>query len=293
MPRTSRRVSSADIYHVIIRGSGKQIIFEDDEDRLLFLKLVDRYLKELGGTVFAWALMSDHVHVVIRLPLERIATLMKKLGASYFANFNKKTGRSGKVLQGRFFSEAINTDEYLMTCVRYVHQNPEKAGICSMEECAWSSYRDYAGESLCHSPLETESEFVLGVFGGLEGFMGFHAGRNYAVPCIDVGKTHSRMTDDEALIYAKSLVGEYEFQHIREFEKPKRNSILRQLKENRLSLRQIGRLPVLARTSSETHNTKGTYPFVSTQRGTSLLCYICTREKAEKRLTSAIMVSSA
>lgn len=242
MPRTSRGVSSADIYHVIIRGSGKQIIFEDDDDRRLFLRLLDRYLKELGGAVFAWALMNDHVHMVIRLPLDLIAALMKKLGATYFANFNKKTGRSGKVLQGRFFSEAINTDEYLMTCVRYVHQNPEKAGICPMEGCAWSSYRDYAGAPLCHFPLATETEFVLGIFGDLEGFMRFHVDRNYAVPCIDVGKTHSRTTDDEALIFARSLVGEYDFQHIREFEKPKRNSILRQLKENRLSLRQIGRL---------------------------------------------------
>lgn len=237
-----RSISSIDIYHIIFRGSGKQIIFEDNDDRLLFLRLLNKYVKELDGEVYAWTLMSDHVHIVLHMPLGDIAILMKKIGATYFRNFNDKSNRSGHVLQDRYHSEAINTDEYLMTCVRYVHQNIEKASVCKMEEYEWSSHRDYVGVRYGSSPLDTETDFVLAVFEGIENYAIFHSQRNYAVPCIDVGKSGKRMTDDEALIYAKSLLGDEVFYHLKEMDKPIRDSKLRLLKEHNLTGRQIGRL---------------------------------------------------
>lgn len=242
MASVIRSVSSENIYHFIIRGSAKQMIFEDDSDRNLFLCLVNKYLHELGGVVYAWILMSDHVHMIVRMPLADIATLMKKLGATYFANFNKRTGRSGPVIQGRFHSEAINTNDYLMTCIRYIHQNLEKAGGSRMEETKWSSYADYASANGPLLPLETETGFPLAVFEGLENFKAFHSLRDYAVPCIDVGKTRSRMTDEEAIVYVKSLIGEETLHHIKEFDIPKRNALLATLKKHNISIRQAARL---------------------------------------------------
>lgn len=243
MSRTSRTVSSADIYHIIIRGSGKQIIFEDDSDRFLFLRLLGKYFEELGGELFAWILMSNHVHVIARMPLEDVATLMRKLGATYFSRFNKKNEHVGPVLQGRYKSEAINTDEYLMTCVRYVHQNIEKAGSGKMEEYPWSSYCLYTRSDSTCSFLQTETDFVLAVFGGIENFKGFHAVRDYAVDCIDIEKSGSRMSDDEALIVARSLLGEDAMSHVKELDVPQRDTAIRMLKEKgRLSIRQVARL---------------------------------------------------
>lgn len=247
MPTIYRTISSTDTYHVVFRGSGKQIIFETDDDRVLFLKLLNRYLQELGGRVFAWILMSDHVHMVLRLSLADIATLMEKLGATYFRQYNKSSERSGRVLQGAFFSEAINTDEYLMTCIRYVHQNIEKARVCKMEEYRWSSYRDYVGNRAGPSLVETETAFVLAVFDGLDCFAGFHSEREYAVSCIDIGKTRKRMNDDEALVFAKSLLGEDAVPRLRELDKPVRDGKLRELRDGGLSIRQIERLTGIGR----------------------------------------------
>lgn len=241
MTRAPRSISSANVYHIIFRGAGKQIVFEDNSDRRFFLRLLDKYVKELQGELYAWILMSDHVHLILHMPLESIATLMKKLGATYFRHFNDKTGSCGHVLQGRYHSEAISSDEYLMTCVRYVHQNIEKAGVCPMGDYEWSSYRCYTG--MCHCPLvETHTDFVLEVFDGLDGFLRFHEAREYAVPCIDIGKTGVRMTDDEAVMFAKSLLGEHDFRHLKELEKTERNARLRMLKSEGLGVRQIGRL---------------------------------------------------
>lgn len=237
-----RKISSADIYHIIIRGSGKQIIFEDDDDRRLFLRLANKYIKELEGEALAWILMSNHVHMILHMKLEAIATLMCKMGATYFVNFNKKTGRTGYVLQDRFHSEPINTDGYLMTCVRYVHQNIEKAGVCEMENYPWSSYGSYLGTDSNSLLLETGTDFVLAIFEGADNFTAFHATRDFGARCIDVGKTGKRMTDEEALIVAKSLLGETAFCHLKKLEKPGRDPLLQLLKENGLSSYQIGRL---------------------------------------------------
>lgn len=247
MARTARLISSADIYHVVIRGSGRRIIFEEDDDRLLFLRLLGKYLTELGGEVFAWTLMSNHVHMVVHMPLSSIALLMKKLGATYFTNFNTKACRSGHVLQDRFHSEAIDSDEYLMTCIRYVHQNIEKAGACSMETYEWSSYGAYVGNAAETGGLMTKTDFVLAVFGGVEEFKRFHSFRNYAVPCIDIGKTRVRMSDDEALVFARSLVGEDVFRNVGKLDKDLRDAKLRLLKDNGLGVRQIERLTGIGR----------------------------------------------
>lgn len=247
MSRAPRKLSSADVYHVVFRGSGKQIIFEDDNDRLLFLRLLNKYILELGGEVYAWILMGNHVHLVLHMDIEDIATLMRKLGATYFRNFNNKADKSGEVTEDRFYSEPINTDEYLLTCVRYVHQNIEKAGVCAMEDYVWSSYRGYVGLTTRMVPLRANTDFVLAVFGGVDDFVRFHQDRNYAVPCIDIGKTALRMDDGEALVVAKSLLGEEAFAHLKELDKVARDEAIRKLRSNHLSCRQIQRLTGIGR----------------------------------------------
>lgn len=237
-----RSKSSLDVYHVIIKGSRGHSLFEDDSDRMFFLKLLRKYATELDGEIFAWTLMSNHAHLILHMPLADIATLQRKLGPTYFRHFNDKSEAAGPVLQNRYHSKAINTNEYLMTCVRYVHQNIEKAGVHPMEDYRWSSYLDYLDRRQSQPFDITDTDFVMSVFESVRDFARFHQTRDYAARCIDIGKTGQRLDDDEARILAKHLLGEEEFHHIGEFDRPTRNKKLRLLRDNGLSISQINRL---------------------------------------------------
>ena len=133
MPRVARTKSASGIYHVVMRGVGRQLIFEDDDDRRALLEKLGKLSDEGCLTVYAWCLMSNHFHLLIKEGCEPIASAMKRLGVSYAMRFNLKTGRVGHVFQDRFSSEPVESDEYFLTVVRYIHNNPQKAGMCARQ----------------------------------------------------------------------------------------------------------------------------------------------------------------
>ena len=102
MPRIARRASASDTYHVILRGVGRQIIFEDDLDRTKFMCKMADYLDECGGIIYAWCLMDNHVHLLVRMPLDKLSLMMRKLCTSYSRYFNGKYERVGHLFQDRF-----------------------------------------------------------------------------------------------------------------------------------------------------------------------------------------------
>ena len=155
----------------------------------------------------------------------------------------------GSVFQPRFFSEAIEGDEHLIAAVRYVHINPEKAGICEAAHYPWSSYREYAGgagegagagegtgEGLCATGL------VLGLLGGPEGFSELCSGASAA----DVGFEGSvKLSSDEALEVANRVVralGCPDVFAVKSLPIPRRNAVVAALRGNCLTIKQIERL---------------------------------------------------
>lgn len=169
MPRRKRIKSASGIYHIMLRGINRQIIFTDGEDYRKFLDTLAQYKEECGFDIFAWCLMSNHVHLLLRendVPLEQI---FRKIGARYVYWYNCKHERTGHLFQDRFKSEVITNNSYFMNVVRYIHMNPVKAGICSRpEEYPYSSYRDYfRGGSLVNA------SFLLG-FMTEQAFYEFH-----------------------------------------------------------------------------------------------------------------------
>ena len=92
--------------------------------------------------------MSNHIHLLVREQKEDISSVMKRLGVAYAYYFNKKYQRNGHLFQDRFRSEPVNTMEYFVTLMRYIHQNPLKAGLVSSPgDYSWSSWHEYAGTS--------------------------------------------------------------------------------------------------------------------------------------------------
>ena len=130
-------------YHVSARGTGKQIIFETDDDRWEFLELMRDCCRDAGVTVVAWCLMSDHVHLVLADYEDAMSAAMQRLLLTYARRFNKRTGRTGCLFRDRFERRSLDTDWQVMEAVRSVHANPQEAGIALIERYPWSSFAEY------------------------------------------------------------------------------------------------------------------------------------------------------
>ena len=150
MPRRPRITIPGVPSHLIQRGNNRQACFFADKDYRLYLNWLDEYSKETGCLVHAYALMTNHVHLLIT-PRTDGATgvLMKRLWQRFVQYINRTYRRSGTLWEGRFRSCLVQEDEYLLACHRYIELNPVRAGIVAHPaDYPWSSYRSNAqGES--------------------------------------------------------------------------------------------------------------------------------------------------
>lgn len=143
MPRRARVFSRSGYMHIIIRGVGRQILFENDCDYRRFLATLERYCLETGVRICAYCLMENHVHLLVWDHKTSISLLMKKVGVSYSRYYNRKYERTGHLLQDRYLSEIIEGNRNFLMVFRYILRNPQKAGICKASEYPWSSYALY------------------------------------------------------------------------------------------------------------------------------------------------------
>ena len=251
MPRSARKKSESGIYHVVMRGVGRQLIFEDDFDCQTFLQIVRRCCDDLALTVYAWCLMTNHVHLLVKEGSEPLGDTMKRIGVSYAMRFNQRTGHVGHVFQDRYSSEPVDDDAYLLTVVRYIHNNPEAARVCHKDEYRWSSYGEYVGE-----PILCDTAFVLDMIGGAEQFGSFSAMRVES-HCLDV-ENRRQMTDGEVLAEAKRLMGPNLQQALADISKQRRDEFLRKLRDAGASIRQAERVTGIGRKSIASAYSAGT-----------------------------------
>ena len=148
MPRLPRKYNDIGIYHIMVRGNAKQDVFIDGQDKKKFIKtILQKNLEELF-IIYAYCVMNNHAHLIAKEEKESISKFMKRITISYAFYFNAKYDRVGHVFQDRFKSEAIKNDSYLLSAIRYVHNNPEKAGIMNKENYPWSSYKWYVSPDI-------------------------------------------------------------------------------------------------------------------------------------------------
>jgi putative transposase len=144
MPREARRKSKSIIYHIMIRGINQQNIFADDEDNEKFINILNAYRKKIEYEIYAYCLMGNHVHLLIKEGKEALSNTMKRIGTSYVYWYNWQYSRKGHLFQDRYKSEAVEDDAYFLTVLRYIHQNPVKARLTNnIESYKWSSYQEY------------------------------------------------------------------------------------------------------------------------------------------------------
>lgn len=167
MPRAMREKSSSGIYHVMVRGNEQRDIFIDDEDRLRFIETLDDKIKWGKYSLYAYCLMDNHVHLLVKESDKSVSELIRRIGASYVYYFNKKYKRIGHLFQDRFRSERIETDAYLFSAIRYIHKNPVKAGMVKSEEdYKWSSYGVYTRKNDYRNMVDTKE--VLSMYSNNE-----------------------------------------------------------------------------------------------------------------------------
>ncbi|QGU00830.1 Mobile element protein [Candidatus Syntrophocurvum alkaliphilum] len=246
MPRQPRVKSESGIYHVMLRGVRKQDIFHDDEDCLRFLTTIKRYKKQSQINVYGWCLMGNHVHLLLKEGNENISTTMKRIGVSYVWFYNQKYKTVGHLFQDRYKSEQIETDEYLLTVIRYIHQNPVKAGFAKTPASwRWSSCFGYYGKE--YEPVALlDDQLILGLFAhnqtvARDEFKDFNEIKNDD-QCLD-DKYIKKLTDEEALQEINKLQLGLDLEAIKKLPKTKRNVIISQIKTiEGLTQRQIARI---------------------------------------------------
>lgn len=241
--RKARQHAESGIYHVIVRGAGRQIIFEDDHDRLRYLDDLDRFAAQRSVRILAWCLMSNHVHLLLEGEQDAISRLLQLFGSEYAQYYNKRHDRIGPLFQSRFKSEPVETDAYLITVVRYIHENPARAGMALTALYRWSSYSEYVT-----TPRYCHTARVLDVMGSKEQFIQLHERASGASGYEVMEHESVRGLREDALIeWAVKLLGEETFRHLKELPKAQRNRAVGELRRSGLSIRQIERITGIGR----------------------------------------------
>jgi REP element-mobilizing transposase RayT len=165
MPRRSRIDAVGALHHIIVRGIDRKKIFENDLDRDQFVDRLGKVLTESKTTCFAWALIPNHFHLLIRTGPIPISTIMRRLLTGYALWFNRTHRRHGHLFQNRFKSILCQEDIYLLELVRYIHLNPFRAGIVrNLEELG---RYPYSGHSVLAGKIKQnwqDTGWVLGMF---------------------------------------------------------------------------------------------------------------------------------
>lgn len=157
MARQPRQLAQSGIYHVMLRGINRDVIFLEDADFATFLRAVDETRAAAGCSLFAYCLMPNHAHLVLRTGDETLGQVLKRLNVRYAGRFNRKYGRVGHLFQDRYRSFPIDDDAYFLAVLPYVWNNPVVAGLAQRpEDYRWSSRRFLGGGS----PLVDEDELT-------------------------------------------------------------------------------------------------------------------------------------
>ena len=236
MPRRARQTSGTGIYHVMMRGINHQNIFEEQEDYYQFLNTLDMMAQsyEPDGTPFgrnyilyAYCLMSNHIHLLIREREDNIGMAIKRIASSYVYYYN----------------EPVNDMAYFVILLRYIHQNPVKAGIVNkVNDYEFSSWHEYEDKNSTLFPLcDTRTVLNRIFFEELNELVNEPLSDD--VSCLDIeDASKGRPSDDQVMLLIREKTGATNISAFQQLPADIKKSLLIELKGKRASLRQLERL---------------------------------------------------
>jgi putative transposase len=165
MPRKSRIDAPGALHHVIIRGIERSRIFKDAQDYNDFVSRVAALVSETSTSCYAWVLMKNHVHLLLRSGRVPLSSLMRRLLTGYAQQFNRRHHRAGHLFQNRYKSFLCEEDPYLLELVRYIHLNPIRGRVAkdmpALEEFPWCGHGVIMGRQ---KRKWQDARFVLSLF---------------------------------------------------------------------------------------------------------------------------------
>ncbi|MHB8881196.1 MAG: transposase [Thermodesulfovibrionales bacterium] len=167
MARKPRIEFEGAFYHVITRGNQRRKIFRDEGDFEKYIEILSRYKAMYKCRLYAYVLMSNHVHLLIETGKTPLSKILQGINQSYTGLFNRKYKTVGHLFQGRYKAILCDRDDYLLSLVKYIHLNPVRARLVETpEEYTWSSHRAYI-KPVSKSIIDEDQ--VLRMFSGSKG----------------------------------------------------------------------------------------------------------------------------
>lgn len=247
MSRPPRIMSETGLYHIIFRGINRQDLFEEKADYEKMIDVLSLLKEEMHFEIYAYCLMTNHVHLFIKEKyLGDIKRIMHKLLTRYVVWYNYKYQRSGSLIGNRYKSEAIEDEQYYLTLIRYIHQNPVRAGMVRhAKNYHWSSYREYvveengiADRDFTLSMLSENMEEAIKEF---EVFHDSNEEENFSISNTKV------LTDNQLKRKLFKLTKGIEAEKISLLSKVERNQIIHNLREQGFTIGQLERITGISR----------------------------------------------
>jgi len=242
MPRTARKISETGIYHVVIRGIGRQLLFEEADDYEQFLAILVSVKALSEYRLFAYCLMSNHVHLLVKEGAEPLGQVFRRIGSRYASWLNWKYDRSDHLFQDRFLSEPVESDAYFITVLSYIHQNPVKAGLCKKaKDYKWSSRHQLGVSDMIDDELFDIIE--------LEEILELDEAEVKEPVLSPERRRRERVTDQEALKQLKALSGVNSMARFSSLESNDQSTALKALHSGGVAIRQLSRLTGINKSS--------------------------------------------
>ena len=221
-----------------MRGVNRQPIFENDGDRLHFMSVLKECKEISGFRLHAFCLMPNHLHFLIEPAGEPLDLVFRRIGIRYAVWYNRKHQRAGHLFQDRFRSENVENDLYYMTVLRYILQNPMKAGLePHLGTYRWSSYPAYAKGT----GSITDTQYATELFGTRESLIDFVRMGNEDI-VMDETDPEWPLQDDDAKKIMEQITGCSATEEFRRLDRQLRNEYIRRMYAEKLSIGQIARL---------------------------------------------------
>ena len=220
----------------MLRGIDKRDLFLKDSDYEKFLAYIKKAKEKSEFAIYAYCLMTNHIHILLKSETEEIGNIIRRITVGYAQYHNIQNGRTGHLFQNRFKSEVVDSDEYFLTVLRYIHQNPTKAGIVkNMKNYKWSSYNEYINNK---KTAIIETGFALSYFKDFKEFTKYMEEKNVDTCLEDEQK--KRWIDEELREFISSFLDK---SRLSELDIKSRDEILKNIKENTgASNRQLSRV---------------------------------------------------
>ena len=258
MPRAPRHTTPTGIYHVMMRGINHQVIFEDTEDYEYFMACMERFGISYDDegmpagqncTYYAYCLMSNHFHLLIREREEKVWQTLKRIADAYVYYYNRKYQRSGHLFKDRFRSEPVDTIHQFTALLSFIHRKPIEVGLAKYPgDYPYSSWGEYSEAifpqaRLCH----VEAVLQRISFEKLNKLVSQPPTADIRIMDIDDEKTLHRLSDAQVKELLANYSGATNTSQFQQLDRSRQTQVIRLLREQGASIRQLERLTGLSR----------------------------------------------